>query len=114
MIRRPPRATRTDTLVPYTVLHMRRPIRWIEDRAEHFLSAIQERDQYWDVSIAVDEQARILGIRGSMVHDQGAYNPQGINCAYNDVTAVTGTSVVPAFHFDAAVSQTHKEIGKAA
>src|SRR3546814_806011 len=97
-----------EVAIAATVLHMRRPIRWIEDRAEHFLSAIQERDQYWDVSIAVDEQARILGIRGSMVHDQGAYTPQGINCAYNAVTAVTGSYVVPAFHFDAAVAQTNK------
>ncbi|HEY6429486.1 MAG TPA: molybdopterin cofactor-binding domain-containing protein, partial [Acidimicrobiales bacterium] len=24
-----------------------RPVKWVEDRREHFLSAIQERDQYW-------------------------------------------------------------------
>ena len=27
---------------------LRRPVKWIEDRREHFLSSIQERDQYWD------------------------------------------------------------------
>src|SRR5262249_30012266 len=28
---------------------LRRPVKWIEDRREHFLASIHERDQYWDV-----------------------------------------------------------------
>ncbi|WP_254926152.1 xanthine dehydrogenase family protein molybdopterin-binding subunit [Bordetella genomosp. 11] len=88
--------------------HLRQPIKWIEDRVEHFLSSIQERDQFWDVEIAVDAQARVLGIRGSMIHDQGAYTPQGINCPYNAVTGVTGPYIVPAFSIDAVVAQTNK------
>ena len=35
-------------------LSLRRPVKWIEDRRENFLSTQQERDQYWDVEIAVD------------------------------------------------------------
>jgi YD repeat-containing protein len=31
-----------------------RPVNWIEDRREHFLSSTQERDQYWKAAIAVD------------------------------------------------------------
>src|SRR5262249_54548082 len=30
-------------------LILRRPIKWIEDRREHFLAAVQEREQYWDL-----------------------------------------------------------------
>jgi carbon-monoxide dehydrogenase large subunit len=85
-----------------------RPVKWIEDRAEHFVSAIQERDQYWDVEIAADAQGRILGVRGRMIHDQGAYTPQGINCAYNAATAVTGPYVVPNYELDVFVAQTNK------
>src|SRR5262249_34862689 len=48
-------------------LSLHRPIKWIEDRRENFLSTQQERDQYWDVEIAVDGEARILGLRGTMV-----------------------------------------------
>ena len=33
---------------------MRRSIKWIEDRREHFTNAAQERDQYWSIDIAVD------------------------------------------------------------
>jgi carbon-monoxide dehydrogenase large subunit len=94
--------------VAAAALNLRMPVKWIEDRAEHFVSSIQERDQYWDVEVAVDAQGKVQGIRGSMVHDQGAYTPQGINCAYNAVTGVTGPYVVPAFSVDAAVAQTNK------
>jgi len=84
------------------------PVKWIEDRAEHFVSAIQERDQHWDVEIGVDGQGMILGVRGRMIHDQGAYTPQGINCAYNAATAVTGPYVVPNYELDVFVAQTNK------
>jgi len=43
-----------------------RSLKWVEDRREHFISAVQERDQYWTVEIAVDADARILGIRGRL------------------------------------------------
>lgn len=94
--------------VAAAALHLRKPVKWIEDRAEHFVSSIQERDQYWDVEIAVDAQAKVLGIRGRMIHDQGAYTPQGINCPYNAVTGVTGPYVVPSYSIDTVVAQTNK------
>jgi carbon-monoxide dehydrogenase large subunit len=94
--------------VAAVALHFRKPVKWIEDRAEHFVSAIQERDQYWDVEIAVSDDACILGVRGTMVHDQGAYTPQGINCPYNAATAVTGPYMVPAYDLAVSVAQTNK------
>ena len=87
---------------------LERPVKWIEDRLEHFVSAIQERDQVWDVEIAVDREAKILGVRGRLVHDQGAYTPQGINCSYNSATSVTGPYIVPAYDLDVVVAQTNK------
>src|SRR5262249_36495405 len=80
----------------------------IEDRMEHFLAAIQERDQVWDIEIAVDRDAHLLGIRGVLIHDQGAYTPQGINCAYNASTSVTGPYVVPSYDLDVLVVQTNQ------
>ena len=85
-----------------------RPVKWIEDRLEHFTASIQERDEYWDMEIAVDAQARIRGLRGRLIHDQGAYTPQGVNCPYNAATAATGTYIVPAYEIDVWVAQTNK------
>ena len=62
-------------------------MKWIEDRREHFLTSIQERDQYWDLEVALDARGSLLAVRGQMINDQGAYTPQGINVAYNAATA---------------------------
>ena len=88
--------------------HLRRPVKWVEDRMEHFLSAIQDRDQYWDVEIAADNNGKIQGIRGRMIHDQGAYTPQGINLPYNSVSSLTGPYIVPAYQMSLFVCQTNK------
>ncbi|MBP5858585.1 xanthine dehydrogenase family protein molybdopterin-binding subunit [Marivibrio halodurans] len=85
-----------------------RPVKWIEDRREHFLAAIQERDQLWEIEAACDAEGRLLGVRGSMIHDAGAYVPQGINLAYNAVTAYPGPYVLPAYHMDVRVGMTNK------
>ncbi len=37
-----------EVVLAAAALRLRRPIKWIEDRREHFLAAVQERDQYWD------------------------------------------------------------------
>ena len=85
-----------------------RPVKWIEDRREHFVASIQERDQYWDMEIALDEDARILGVRGTMIHDQGAYTPQGINLPYNASTAVPGPYMVPSYSIRVVVAETNR------
>ncbi len=89
-------------------LAMRRPIKWIEDRHENFLSTQQERDQYWDVEIAVDAQARILGLRGSLTHDAGAYLPWGVVLPWIAATSVPGPYVIRNFHLDVSVAFTNK------
>ncbi len=94
--------------VPAAARLLGRPVKWVEDRAEHFVASIQERDQYWDMEIALDPDAHIVGVRGRLIHDQGAYTPQGINCPYNAATSVTGPYAVPHYDLDVIVAQTNK------
>lgn len=89
-------------------LSLRRSIKWIEDRRENFLSTQQERDQYWDVEIAVDGDARILGVRGTLVHDAGAYMPWGVVLPWIAATSVPGPYVIRNFHLDVSVAFTNK------
>jgi carbon-monoxide dehydrogenase large subunit len=77
-----------------------RPVKWIEDRRENFVATHQERDQYWDVEIAVDESARIKGLRGVLTHDNGAYTPWGIVLPWISVATVPGPYVIPAYHME--------------
>jgi aerobic carbon-monoxide dehydrogenase large subunit len=89
-------------------LKLRRPIKWIEDRRENFLATQQERDQYWDVEIAVDDEGRILALRGSLIHDAGAYMPWGVVLPWIAATSVPGPYVIPHFHLDVSVAFTNK------
>ena len=75
---------------------LKRSLKWIEDRREHFVATVHERDQYWSVEIAVDADARILGIRGKLFHDQGAYALQDVNLPYNSASGVNGPYYLPA------------------
>ena len=77
-----------------------RPVKWIEDRRENFLATHQERDQYWDMEIAVDANAKILGVRGQLVHETGAYVPWGIVLPWITATTVPGPYVIPHFKLD--------------
>jgi carbon-monoxide dehydrogenase large subunit len=97
-----------EVAIPAAALLLRRPLKWIEDRRETFVSSIQERDQYWSIEIAVDAAAKILGIRGRLVHDQGAYAPKAVNLPYNSATAMTGPYVVPAYAMEVVIAHTNK------
>lgn len=85
-----------------------RPVKFIEDRREHFMCATQERDQYWDVEIAVAADARILGVRGTMLHDTGAYVPWGIIMPYIAGATMPGPYAIPAYRLDCRVAFTNK------
>jgi len=97
-----------EIVIPVAALKLGRPVKWIEDRREHFLSATQERDQYWKVAIAVDADGKILGLRGAMIHDNGAYLPWGIIAPYIASTTFPGPYVVPAFKFETTVVLTNR------
>jgi len=85
-----------------------RPVKWIEDRRENFVATHQERDEYWDVEIAVDKDAKILGLRGRMVHDEGAYLPWGLTVPWIAATTVPGPYVIPSFKMEVLVAFTNK------
>lgn len=97
-----------EVVIPLAARLLRAPVRWIEDRREHFLTSIQERDQYWDLQVALDAQGRLLAVRGSLINDQGAYTPQGINVSYNSATALPGPYRLPNYHLDVTAIETNK------
>ena len=95
-------------MIPAAAMQLGRPVKWQEDRREHFLSATQERDQHWKVAIAVDADGKILGLRGSMLHDTGAFLPWGIIAPYIAATTFPGPYVVPAYKLEVTVVLTNR------
>lgn len=62
-----------DFLIPYLAISLDRPVKWIEDRREHFLAANHSRGQRWQVKVAAKNDGTLLGIRAKMWNDMGAY-----------------------------------------
>jgi carbon-monoxide dehydrogenase large subunit len=60
-------------------LKLDQPVRWIEDRSEHLLTAAHTRDQRHKLTAYADRRGKILGIDVEIVVDAGAYGlwPQG-------------------------------------
>ena len=85
-----------------------RSIKWVEDRREHFTNAAQERDQYWSVDIAVDAGGKLMGVRGRLIHELGAYALQDVNIPYNSASMMSGPYLLPALAMEVAVAATNK------
>ena len=97
-----------EAVIPAAAMLLGRPVKWIEDRREHFMCATQERDQYWNVALALDGDGNILGFRGTMLHDTGAFVPWGIIMPYIAAVTVPGPYRVPNYRLDMTVVLTNK------
>jgi aerobic carbon-monoxide dehydrogenase large subunit len=67
-----------EILTPFAAIQLGRPVKWIEDRRENFISSNQERGQIHEVDYAFDDQGVLLAVRDTFLHDAGAYTPYGI------------------------------------
>lgn len=62
-----------DFLVPFAARRLGRTVRWQEDRHEHMKAANHSRELTFDIEIACNGEGKILGLRGRVTCDQGAY-----------------------------------------
>ena len=97
-----------DITLAAATLILRRPVKWIEDRREHFIGTTQERDQFWEAEIAIDGEGKILGLRGSLIHDHGAFTARGVNLPYESAITVTLPYEIPAYAMKVQLALTNK------
>ncbi len=67
-----------ELLVPLAAKALGRPVKFTEDRREHFISSAHERAQLHHVDVGFDDEGRILGLDVRFWHDHGAYTPYGL------------------------------------
>ena len=60
-------------LAPWLARRVGRPVKWVSDRAEAFISDTQGRDNVTELTLALDAEARFLGLRVSTIANLGAY-----------------------------------------
>ncbi|MFN0304136.1 MAG: molybdopterin cofactor-binding domain-containing protein [Burkholderiales bacterium] len=87
-----------EVLIPWIARKLDAPVKWIEDRSEHFFATTHERSQIHDAEIAFDSDGRILGVKDVFLHDAGAYDPYGLTVPINTQCTLLGPYVVP--HYD--------------
>jgi carbon-monoxide dehydrogenase large subunit len=97
-----------EILVAFLALHLGRPVKWIEDRREHFISTAHGRDQVHDVEVGFDDAGRILALRDRFVLDNGAYNPMGLTDAYNTAAHLQGPYKIPDLRVSGTCVSTNK------
>jgi len=62
-----------DFLIPWLARRLGRPLKWVEDRREHFLAINHSRQQEWTITVGVDADGRLLGFDAAVVNVMGAY-----------------------------------------
>ena len=67
-----------ELLVPHAAMQLGRPVKWTEDRQEHFTAVNQERGQVHEVQVGFDDEGCVLALSDDFIHDGGAYTPYGI------------------------------------
>ena len=98
-----------DVIVCLASKRIRRPIKWIEDREEHFVAANHSRDQTYRLKAAVDRQGFILGLDADITTDQGAYvRTHGSTVTDLGAGLLPGPYLVPAYRAAGHVRLTNK------
>ena len=97
-----------DVLLAYLAWSIGRPVKWIENRREHFLCSIHSRDQRHEAEVAFDQEGRILAVRDRFALDCGAWNPIGAGLAYNTAAHLLGPYKVDHYFIEGKVVSTNK------
>jgi aerobic carbon-monoxide dehydrogenase large subunit len=97
-----------EVLVPWAARRLGVPVKWTEDRREHFIGSNHERGQVHDVTVGCDADGGILAFETRFRHDSGAYCPYGL------IVPIISASQLPGpyrlrnyrYHFEAVYSNT--------
>jgi carbon-monoxide dehydrogenase large subunit len=100
---------REELTVAAMARHLKRPIRWREDRLENLLSSSQAREDFCRTRAAVDAQGRLLSLELEILEDFGAYSFYPGNYLARVVAMIlTGPYKVQDYSYDVRVVLSNK------
>ncbi|MBV8752533.1 MAG: xanthine dehydrogenase family protein molybdopterin-binding subunit [Hyphomicrobiales bacterium] len=98
-----------DYLVPFAARLTGRPVKWTEDRREQLMCLNHAREAECEVEIACARDGTILGLRGHVHVDVGAYmRTNGAVGARNIAQFMSGPYRIPNIDIDVALQLTNK------
>lgn len=76
-----------------------RPVLWIGERGESFLSDFHARDNYSTATLGLDEKGHFLALKVETVANVGAYiSPMGLHVSTNNLGGLAGVYRTPHIH----------------
>jgi aerobic carbon-monoxide dehydrogenase large subunit len=85
-----------DYLVAFAARHCGHPVKWVEDRREHFMTIAHSRQCEADIEIALDRDGTFIGLRAEYWCDIGAYvRPNGMTPVRNVAQFTSGPYRIP-------------------
>ena len=96
-------------LVAWAARKLGRPVKWVAERSEGFLSDGQGRDHVTEAELALDAQGRFLAVRASTVSNMGAYSTAAAPTipTVGGSRCITGVYRIPVWHARARVAFTN-------
>lgn len=100
---------REELTVAALAIHLRRPLRWREDRLENLLASSQAREDFCRTRAAVDRAGRVLALDFEILEDFGAYSFFPGNYMARVVAMIlTGPYRIADYRYDVRVVLTNK------
>ena len=97
-----------EALVLWAAKRVGRPVKWLSDRSESFLSDFNGRDQIADAELALDKDGNILALRATTYTNMGCQQgPSGAHPPLIGARMLSGTYAIPAMHVRAHGVLTH-------
>jgi aerobic carbon-monoxide dehydrogenase large subunit len=91
-----------EAIVTWAAGKVRRPIKWTAERSESFMSDAHGRDHVTHAELALDSDARFLGLKVSTIANMGAYLSTFATCipTYLYGTLLAGTYTTPVIYVE--------------
>ena len=102
-----------EILVPAVARRLGRPVKWVETRTEHCLTAAGDRDQVHEARIGLERDGRIVGIETVFTRDHGAAPTLGEAITLNTINHLPGPYRVPHYRGVGRNVLTHKTFAAA-
>lgn len=100
-----------EVMVTYLSRLLRKPVKWVEDRAENLSASLQAKHQIVSAEIALRRDGLLLGVKARFLSDAGGYSSYPWSSAFEPkhaAASMSGPYKVPAFAFETCTVATNK------
>jgi aerobic carbon-monoxide dehydrogenase large subunit len=84
-----------DVLIPFAAKKLGRPVKWLKDKGEQLVGSNHSRQQEFDIELALDANAKIMGLRYSVKIDAGGYLTFPVVLSYLGMCHLLGPYRIP-------------------